>query len=371
MRTDELQMLERMWFPVARLDDVGADGPHGGELLGRRLVTFRGSDRVAVAADRCPHRGGRLSDGRMEGETLECPYHGWRWALDGSCALVPSQPGAHPSAILQTLPALERFGLVWVCLGDPLMEPPSILETEDPADRWPVATGTSFDVACGLRSITENFRDSSHFAFVHRDTFGDVNPVVPSYAVKREGWRLSWTIRLTFGTPWAVDGADRRRGSKYRFGETDGKERTDEEMVLNYRFVVPSLAYVFTEHADGGRRLVAQAAAPIDPVTARCRVFWFVAANEPFRRRFGGLETQLAIEAKVFAEDVPIVEGLDPVEAPLDLEGQAHVRADRYSIAYRRLYSELLEVGRLTARSGAQASDDAAPVAARSDPATD
>jgi hypothetical protein len=75
-------------------------------------------------------------------------------------------------------------------------------------------------------------------------------------------------------------------------------------------------------------------------------VFWFVAANEPFRRRFGGLETQVEIERKVFSEDVRIVEALDPTEAPLDLEGQAHVRADRYSIAYRKLYAELIEVVR-------------------------
>jgi phenylpropionate dioxygenase-like ring-hydroxylating dioxygenase large terminal subunit len=72
-------------------------------------------------------------------------------------------------------------------------------------------------------------------------------------------------------------------------------------------------------------------------------VFWFVAANEAFRRRFGALDTQIAIEAKVFSEDVSIVEALDPSEAPLDLDGQAHVRADRYSVAYRRLYAELLD----------------------------
>jgi len=33
---------------------------------------------------------------------------------------------------------------------------------------------------------------------------------------------------------------------------------------------------------------------------------------------------------------------LDPKEAPMDLEGQAHVRADRYSVAYRKLYRELV-----------------------------
>ena len=346
MRADELEMLRRMWFPVARLDDVDDGGPFGGHLLGTRVVVFRDAGGVGVAVDRCAHRGGRLSNGRIRDGVLECPYHGWRWRSDGSCALVPSQPGAPPSATLGSLPTVERFGLVWTCLGDPWSEPPTIPETDRPHERWEMAAGTWFDVACGLRSITENFRDSSHFAFVHSDTFGDVNPAVPAYTVERDGWRLSWTIQLTFGAEWAATPDGRPRTSKYRFGETEGADRPTEQMALHYRFEVPSLAYVFTEHEGGGCRLVAQAAAPTGSDGTACRVFWFVAANDSFRRRFGPLETQLEIEAKVFSEDVPIVEGLDPLEAPLGLDGQSHVRADRYSVAYRRLYAELIEESR-------------------------
>ena len=343
MQPNEMDLLEHMWFPIARAEDVGVDRPFGAELLDRRLVVFRHAEGVTVATDRCPHRGGRLSHGRMVDGALQCPYHGWRWDRGGRCVLVPSQPGAHPSAKLETRPAEERFGLVWTRLGEPLVEPPSIPETNEPGDGWETACGEWFDVRCGLRSITENFRDSSHFAFVHRETFADVNPEVPAYTVEREGWRLSWSIRLTFGTRWSVDGAAKVRASKYRFGETDGRRSGDERMDLHYRFEVPSFAYVLTEHEDGGRRLVCQAAAPLDTTEGRCRVFWFVGANEAFRRRFGALDTQIAIEAKVFSEDVSIVEALDPLEAPLDLDGQAHVRADRYSVAYRRLYAELLD----------------------------
>ena len=81
-------------------------------------------------------------------------------------------------------------------------------------------------------------------------------------------------------------------------------------------------------------------------------MFFLVAADAEFRRRQGDIATQVAIETQVFSEDVPIVEGLDPTEAPLELEGQAHVRADRYSIAYRRLYGELLESFRRSRQNG-------------------
>src|SRR5262249_31533507 len=258
----------------------------------------------------------------------------------------PSQPGAHPNAHLTVWPAHEQYGLVWACLGEPILGPPAIREIDTGRTDWEVACGEVFDVRCGLRSITENFRDSSHFAFVHRETFGDVSPEIPAYEVRRNGWRLEWDLTVTFGTRWEVDRPGQDSHSKYRFGETQGDARevgcaSQRTQLLHYRFAVPSLAYVYTEHRGAGR-LVCQAAAPLDRDSTRSRVFWLVAADSAFRGREGGLATQLDIESRVFAEDVPIVESLDPAESPLGLEGQAHVRADRYSIAYRRMFAELL-----------------------------
>ena len=58
MGSDELETLERMWFPVARLEDVDGGRPFGGRLLGRYLVVFRDAQGIGVALDVCPHRGG-------------------------------------------------------------------------------------------------------------------------------------------------------------------------------------------------------------------------------------------------------------------------------------------------------------------------
>lgn len=345
MYPHELEMLQQLWFPVARSEDV-VGGPARAELLGERLVVFRTGEGLAVATDRCAHRGARLSLGRLTDDVLECPYHGWRYSADGRCALVPSQPSAHPSARLTTWPAEERYGLVWACLGEPLLEVPAIPEI-DRADGWEVACGEVFDVGCGLRSITENFRDSSHFAFVHRERFGDVSPEIPAYEVCRDGWTLAWDLPVTFGPRWEVWAAEDDGRPRYRFGETGGDGSGapggdgTRTQLLRYRFGAPSLSYVHSEH-EGAGRLVCQVAAPLGIEGVRCRVFWFVAADAAFLQREGGLGTQVDIESRVFAEDVPIVESLDPLEAPLELDGQAHVRADRYSVAYRRLFGDLL-----------------------------
>jgi phenylpropionate dioxygenase-like ring-hydroxylating dioxygenase large terminal subunit len=175
--------------------------------------------------------------------------------------------------------------------------------------------------------------------------------------VRAEGNRLEWEIPITFGSKWAVDDGDRDRSSKYRFGETGGDGAAGggaggERTLLHYRFELPALAYVYTEHEGGARRLVCQVAAPLDTAATRCRVFFFVATDAAFRGRHGDLDEQVAIETRVFAEDVPIVEEIDPTEAPLDLQGQAHVRADRYSVAYRHLYQELLDRFRESGQRG-------------------
>src|SRR5712691_3652069 len=287
MYPHELEMLQRLWFPVARSEDIGGD-PVPVDLLGERLVVFRTGEALAVATDRCPHRGARLSLGRLTEDVLECPYHGWRYSPDGRCTLVPSQPGAHPNARLTTWPAEERYGLVWTRLGEPLLEMPAIPEV-DGGQGWEVACGEVFDVGCGLRSITENFRDSSHFAFVHRDTFGDVSPEIPAYKVRRAGWTLAWDLPVTFGARWEVRGAEDGR-PKYRFGDTGGAGSTasagdaTRTQLLSYRFAVPSLSYVYTEH-EGAGRLVCQVAAPLGIDGVRCRVFWFVAADPVFLER--------------------------------------------------------------------------------------
>ena len=341
----EHEMLERLWFPVARESDVDS-APFATSLLGRRLVLFRTERGVAAARDRCPHRGVRLSLGQMRDGQLECPYHGWRFNHAGVCTLVPSQPGAHPLAGLETVPAQTAYGLVWACLNEPYLPMPSIPEmADDPDDGWETGFGTPFEVRCGLRSITENFRDSSHFAFVHKRVFGDVTPLIPAYEVRRDGWTLAWEFVLRYAQEWQVeDGAD--AGSKYRFGGTDVDQADPSvsgEQLIHYRFSTMSVSYVYTEHPHGGRRIVCQVPAPTAADGTECRVFWFVAANRRFREHYGSVADQVDIEKIIFAEDVPIVESLDPADAPLELDAQAHVRADRYSVAYRKLYRELLD----------------------------
>jgi vanillate O-demethylase monooxygenase subunit len=99
------------WHPVARSEALGR-APLGVRLCGEEVVIFRTEGGgLGALRDACPHRGMRLSLGRVAGERLVCPYHGWAWAPDGS--------GCHPSSAkiagcAHRFEVVERLGAVWV-----------------------------------------------------------------------------------------------------------------------------------------------------------------------------------------------------------------------------------------------------------------
>ena len=67
------------------LASEGGDVPIGSIVAARRgaepvAVARLTSGRLVIVADRCPHDGGRISDGFVEGERLVCARHGWQFA---------------------------------------------------------------------------------------------------------------------------------------------------------------------------------------------------------------------------------------------------------------------------------------------------
>ena len=82
-----------LWKPVCRVEDI--------PVLGARRVARRQGDAVAVfrnaedqvfaLLDRCPHKGGPLSQGIVFGTSVACPLHNWTIGLDDGCAKQPDE----------------------------------------------------------------------------------------------------------------------------------------------------------------------------------------------------------------------------------------------------------------------------------------
>ena len=162
------------WYAAATCTSL-APGPLHCTLLGLPLVLWRTeSGQAAALLDRCPHRHAPLSQGSIRAESLACVYHGLRFDPSGRCVHAPGQTRIPPAATVRSFPVIERYGLVFVWMGDPALADPADL-VEIPAygqPGWGLTRGqTIFQARWTL--IADNLIDPAHTSFVHQRTIGD------------------------------------------------------------------------------------------------------------------------------------------------------------------------------------------------------
>ena len=102
------------WIEVGRLDDVPR---HGARRVNRpdglaTIAIFRtADDEVFALIDRCPHRGGPLSEGIVQGRAVACPLHGWIIELGSGKAEAPDE------GCTQTVPVKLAAGRILLGLA--------------------------------------------------------------------------------------------------------------------------------------------------------------------------------------------------------------------------------------------------------------
>jgi phenylpropionate dioxygenase-like ring-hydroxylating dioxygenase large terminal subunit len=312
-------VLANDWLPVARRDALPEGSVISARVLGQDLVVWRSGGRALAWQDLCIHRGAKLSLGRTQGGHLVCPYHGWTYNAEGACVRLPAHPEQAPPAkaharVYQTQ---ERYGLIWVCLGEPSCDLPDLPETGDASLRQ-VLVGPSVAVRASGPRLVENFLDVAHFAFVHAGTLGDERDTeISEYAVTTGPEGVTATDITVF------------QPDPYGTGESDRVRYT-------YRVFRPLLAYLKKETERGGFLSILLAVTPVDEVLS---IGWFfMVAQAPASVTD---EDLTAFQLGIFNQDVAIVESQRPELLPLDLQAELHLRCDRTSIAYRRWLREL------------------------------
>lgn len=167
-------LLPNFWTPVLPVAEL-EDKPVAVELAGENVVVFRNlREEIGVLLDRCPHRGAALSLGHIaENSCLECPYHGWQFASDGTCTHVPlNNPSDVRLSQLSAVSLSTRVfaGLVWVYTGQgeapELQLPESLMQSPDSYfihhEIW----------NAHWTRVMEGSMDYVHLPFVHRNSFG-------------------------------------------------------------------------------------------------------------------------------------------------------------------------------------------------------
>jgi nitrite reductase (NADH) small subunit len=81
------------WIEICALQDIPVLGARVVRRAGAAdVAVFRNAeDEVFALVDRCPHKGGPLSQGIVFGQRVACPLHGWQIELASGCAVAPDQ----------------------------------------------------------------------------------------------------------------------------------------------------------------------------------------------------------------------------------------------------------------------------------------
>lgn len=168
--TPWLASLHAQWFVACTAAEVGGR-PLARTILGVPIVLFRSAEKIAALVDRCPHRNAALSQGRVTGDLIECPYHGWAFDGGGVCRRIPGMAGEceHRHQGAEAVGVVEREGLVWVCV-----EGNSERRHELPLNRHVALGDRAFDTflwaataQCALVDGVENLLDACHPHFAH------------------------------------------------------------------------------------------------------------------------------------------------------------------------------------------------------------
>jgi nitrite reductase/ring-hydroxylating ferredoxin subunit len=102
------------WYQIGYSGQVRAGEVRAIRFFGRSLVLFRTkAGELALLDGRCGHYGLPLAGGRVRGECIECPWHGWRWSVSGSLSRTPWAPvGKNARSRVGSWAVREDGGLV-------------------------------------------------------------------------------------------------------------------------------------------------------------------------------------------------------------------------------------------------------------------
>ncbi len=177
------------WFSVSRSHELAVGEVQQVKAFDRDMALYRTRSGVAVLQDAyCPHLGANLGvDGRVVGESIRCPFHGWRFATDGNCVEIPYCEEIPDRAQIRIWPTQEKNGEIYIWYHPentaPQWELPEFPELGDPD--WTTPRYAEFLVPAHVQDIAENSCDPVHFQHVHRQP-----DVPPSTVTIEDGGRL-------------------------------------------------------------------------------------------------------------------------------------------------------------------------------------
>lgn len=343
-------MIRDSWYALGFSGEFVAGKVHGQVVAGAPLVIWRTRSGEVTALDaRCAHKRFPLWAGRIiDGDVLECAYHGFAYDSDGRCVAIPAlheESDRIPrTAVQRKYPLVERDGLVWVWPGDParaeLVGVPETPEIGSPD--WDTRNTEPMPVAGNARLLIENLFDLTHFYPLHADNIGSLADARVPVEIERGSWRGNPLLKTI-----------RRRSSfilppmtRQRFG----LEVADQ--VQEHAMVGPGLFHVVVRVAPPGRLgtpeeqlfVLYQTITPVD----EGHLVWRRSTSCPATSHWAAEPGRPLVDAivegapKVIEQDRWAIERQQEMFAfPDDGYQEVHIKTDGAVVMARRLLDEM------------------------------
>ena len=184
----------RGWFVIGFSEDLAPEEVRPARYFGKDFVIWRtsaGEPRVFNA--HCPHLGAHLGHGgKVEGDSIRCPFHAWGFDSTGKCSDIPYASRVPPKARVRSHPTLERNGTIMMWF-DPAAGPPEDYVptiAEFGAEGWTPWMHRTAVIKTHPSEVVENVADVAHFPLVHGNQ-------VLSFAATFEGPTATQSTRTT------------------------------------------------------------------------------------------------------------------------------------------------------------------------------
>ncbi len=325
-------MFVNFWYVAEECNKLG-ESPILVRILGQDLVLFRDqSGEVRCLSNVCIHRGGSLAHGKLKGDCVECPYHGWQFNGAGECTRIPSmgQNAKIPSrAKVDAYPTRELYGLIFVFLGDlPEEERPPIMEIPEWGEDGWRATFQRFDWNFDYKRSIENAVDLAHNEFTHTTQVqrAEEDPfVMPPINLIEDGWEVGYFLTMP-GSPT----------SDKKMREASGKtEAGASEVYTGFHGISSFRTFIHPRPNFNIHQYFYES--PIDET--HTRLFFFNMRN--FMLGEEGDEPVTKQNEFVAFEDRDVLEPLRPVLTPRVNTHETFVPADLPIARYRERIKEL------------------------------
>ncbi|NBC36145.1 Rieske 2Fe-2S domain-containing protein [Novosphingobium sp. FSY-8] len=167
-----MSYIRNAWYMAAWEEEIVGEALLERRLLDKPWIVLRKQDGdYAMLGNLCPHRFAPLSQGRRQGDTIACPYHGLEFNTAGACTHNPFADLIPPHAHVAAPPVVARHRAVWFWAGDPAAADPALIpdfsaiEVDQPMVHGHMLFPANYEL------ITDNLLDLSHTEYVHADSF--------------------------------------------------------------------------------------------------------------------------------------------------------------------------------------------------------